>query len=184
MGDGGLDLKDDYLLIGKVVKTHGIRGELKIFPYSRIPENFKSYKNVTLTGGKAGLCRSYPVDSCRIHKKTVILRLAGVATMDDAERLCGFQVWLRKSELPAAGPDEYYWYEMAGRQVVTDQGRELGRVTAVFNNGAHDVLVIMDRDREYLVPVRPEIVVRLDSSRRQIIISPVPGLLDLEDLED
>lgn len=174
-------LTADHVLVGKVVKAHGIKGEVKVFPYSGSPQNFSSYKTLVLVEPETGALHSRAVSRARSQEKTAILELAGVVGRDAADSLRGFEVWVAKADLPESGPDEYYWHTMEGALVVTEDGRELGCVTGLFNAGAHDILVVTGQGREYLIPVLDEIICRIDEQNHTLVIAPPPGLLELND---
>ena len=174
------ELSKEHVLIGKIIKSHGLRGEVKVFPYSGCPENFNNYPAVILADPDRGTWRSYTVSRSRIQSNSVILMLAGVANRDAADRLAGHQLWLGKGDFPKLGPGEYYWFELQGMRVYTVDGRELGTVTSIFNNQAQDVLVVTGGEREFLLPVTEEIVRRQDDKKRILVVAPLPGMLDLD----
>ena len=166
---------NDQVLIGRVLKAHGIKGELVVLPVSISPADFKSYQEVILAD------RRYPVVSSRSHGKFVILALRGVETRNAAETLCGAELRLPKSEFPPLAAGKYYRHELAGCAVSTADGRELGIVTAFFSTKAHDIMVVTGRGQEYLLPVRKEIIVCKDDRHRRLVIVPPPGLLEIND---
>lgn len=169
------------VLVGRVVKPQGIRGELKIQVYSRNPENFRAYRKITLVDPASRAARSYEVEGARVQGRAAFLQLAGVAARNEAAALVGHELWVLKEEFPPLGPDEYYWHEMQGAFVITDDGRELGEVASLFETSAHDVLVVTGRGHEYLIPIRADFVRWQDDAKRTLIVSPPPGLLDLND---
>ena len=171
--------RDRYLLIGKVAKAHGIKGELKFHPYGDDPDSIGHYREVLLQGGPAGNGRTYGVGRCRPQGKLAIVELDGVGDRDSAEALVGCEVWVSKEQLPALADDEFYWHEFEGLTVVTTEGRELGRVKAFLTTGAHEVMVVTGRGREYLIPARNEFIVHRDAQR--LVIAPPPGLLEINE---
>ncbi|MDH3776910.1 MAG: ribosome maturation factor RimM, partial [Desulfobulbaceae bacterium] len=94
------EMADDLVVIGEIVKPHGIRGEVKVYSYSEKPENFKHYKEIVLQKPAANGTYIYKVVKCREQGKLAILQLEGVASREDAEALQGSTVWLQKAELP------------------------------------------------------------------------------------
>lgn len=185
--DIGSDL-GQYVAIGKVVKAHGIKGEVKFFPYSGWPDDFELYQDVVLArdsaledaqGFNSHAGKIYAIEKSRVQGKLAVVRLAGVESRNDAETLRGLNILVKKEMLPPLEPDEYYWHDLEGMQVVTDDGREIGKVTSLMATGAHDILVVKDRGREYMVPVQKEFVANIDMDAGLIIIVPPPGLLEL-----
>jgi 16S rRNA processing protein RimM len=174
------ELGKDHVLIGKIIKSHGLKGEVKVFPFSGCPENFNKYPAVILADPDSGISRPYTVSRSRVQSDFVILLLEGVANRDDADTLAGQQLWIGKGDFPKLAPGEYYWFELEGMRVITEDGRDLGIVTSIFNNRAQDVLVVTGGEREFLIPVTEEVVRRQDDKKRILVVAPMPGLLDLD----
>ncbi|MDH4317783.1 MAG: ribosome maturation factor RimM, partial [Desulfobulbaceae bacterium] len=148
-----------YIAVGKIAKAHGIRGEVKIYPYSGQPENFLQYKKVYLHGrGNNGL-HSLEIEQCRVQSNIILAKFKNICTRNDAESLLGLEISIKNSELPPLGDGEYYYHEFIDKSVKTREGRILGRVHNIFDNGAHDILEVHDGKREYLIPLLDEFIV-------------------------
>lgn len=173
------ETKHDLVMIGEIVKPHGIRGEVKVLPYSGRPENFRSYAKIVLQERSAGGTKTYKVLKSREQGKLAILQLEGVAGRDAAESLQGNTVWLAKADLPQLAADEYYWHQLEGQSVITESGRELGKVSKLFSTPAHDIMVVTGEGHEYLIPVKGDIIRSIDEQVGKIVISPPAGLLDI-----
>ena len=173
------ELGEDHVLIGKIIKSHGLKGEVKVFSFSGCPENFNNYPGVILADPDRGLYRPCTVIRSRVQGDNVILLLEGVTSRDAADMLAGYQLWLGKGGFPKLAADEYYWFQLEGMQVYTVDGRELGVVTSIFNNRAQDVLVVTGGQREFLIPMAKEIILCQDDEKRILVVAPLPGLLDL-----
>ncbi len=173
---------DQFLLIGKIVKPHGIQGEVKIYSYSEQPENFLGYKHLVLVNEKGTLSSTLDIKKCRIHGKMAIVKIASVTNRNQAENLQGMGVLLDKDVLPQATEEEYYWYQLQGLTVKTMQGNLLGIVKHVFSNGAQDIMVIDDGNSEYMVPIHTAIIV--EQNDKGIVINPPPGLLEIYSRDD
>jgi len=175
------DQLEDHVLIGRIIKAHGIKGEVRVYPYSGTPENFQSYKKVVLAAPE-GDCRHVVLVGSRSKGNVAILKLKGVAGREGAEALRDYDVWLHKSDLPELEQDEYYWHHLQGLQVVTDDDRALGTVVEIFNNNAHDVLVVKGPGREYMIPMVAEAVqFNKESQPHIVIVLSQSGLVDLDD---
>jgi 16S rRNA processing protein RimM len=172
---------DSYLPIGKVGRPHGIKGEVKIHPYSGDPEILPDYPALMMVSAGKQPLGSYRVTGGRVHGKAAILRLEGINSRGQAETLIGCEVWVEKTHLPPLAEEEFYWQEMVGRRVVTTDGRELGEVTGFMATGAHDILVVTGDGREYLIPATPEFMVETEDETGAIVIQPVPGLLEINE---
>lgn len=180
----------NYVVVGKVTQAHGIKGEVKIFPYSGWPDDFDFYQDVVLSSEVAlgddqrlddtsGSGKIYIIEQNRSQGKVAIVRLEGVTSRNDAEPLCGLNVLVKKDKLPPIESGEYYWHDLEGMQVITDDGRKIGKVVSLMATGAHDILVVSDKGREYLIPAKEEFVANIDMDAGSIVIMPPPGLLEL-----
>ena len=174
--------------VGKIAKAHGIRGEVKVYPYSRDPEALAAYGVVYLgpvvdddalaLDEVPSSFQRFEVVRCRTQGKFAIVALAGMDNRNEAEACAGLELWVDEALLPPAGEDEFYWHEVVGMRAVTGEGRDLGLVRRLFETGAHDVLVIGDERREYLVPARQEFIERIDLHEKVLVVRPLPGLLE------
>ncbi len=168
---------DRYILIGKIGKPHGLRGEVRLHLFSDQPENLKRYRRVFIVSTKGELSQPLQLLSSRAQGKTAIVELESVSDRDAADRLKGMGVLLEKTELPDTEEDEYYYYQYAGLAVKTVDELFLGRVENIFSNGAQDILVVRGTGREYLIPIIKSIIVR--RTAEELVIAPPPGLLGI-----
>lgn len=166
-----------YILIGVVIKAQGLRGEVSIHAVSGQPENLRTYPALTLVDKQGGLSPRLTVTGFRVQKGRAVILFDGVTDRSHAEQLAGMGVLLDKKDLPQLAPEEFYWHELTGLPVRTVDGRSLGCMQSVFSNGAQDVMVIGDEDREYMIPLMPGIIVGQNS--RELVIDPPPGLLEI-----
>ncbi len=169
----------ELIAIGKVVKPHGIKGEIKIVAFSGWAEDLLGFKEVLL--GTGNQLNSYKVTKCRVQSKYTVFKLEDISDRDAAESLTGQELHIEKDNLPDIGPDEYYWHEMEGMEVFTEEGRRLGVVSSLLATGANDVLVVKDNKHEYLIPVIDDVIIKRDMDARSIIIAPLPGLLEINE---
>ncbi len=163
------------LTCGKIVNTHGLRGEVKALYYTDGPEFFDTVKTLHLSSGQA-----LTLVGWRVNKGAVLLRLSGIDTVEAAERLVGQEISVSRKDLPPLPEGRYYIADILGMEMVTDEGRLLGKVTDVFKTGSNDVYTVRG-DKEYLIPVIDEVVLSTDLEARRITIKPLKGLLDDED---
>lgn len=163
------------LTCGKIVNTHGLRGEVKALYYTDGPDFFDTVKTLHLSSGQA-----LTLVGWRVNKGAVLLRLSGIDTVEAAERLVGQEISVSRKDLPPLPEGRYYIADILGMEMVTDEGRLLGKVTDVFKTGSNDVYTVRG-DKEYLIPVIDEVVLSTDLEARRITIKPLKGLLDDED---
>lgn len=167
------------IAVGKVVKAHGIKGEIKVYPFSGSADDFCAYRMLTLVDPDHDLRRSCAVEQCRPLGNLVLLQLAGLSGRTEAEGLRGWEVRIGRELLPKPGPGTLYWHELEGLPVIGDQGRELGRVTSLLATAAHDILVITGAGSEYLIPAVDECVAGLSKDGKNLLVTPPPGLLEM-----
>lgn len=174
--------EDRYILIGNVTKAQGLHGEVVIRPISGQPENFETYTILVLVDESGELSPDLNVTKLRIHKGKVFVLFDRVKDRSFAEKLVGMGVLLAREHLPPPADGEFYWHEITGLPVITDTGEEIGQVTSLFSNGAQDIMVVTGNDREYLIPMTDEVVV--EQNEKEIIIQPLPGLLEINQAEE
>lgn len=157
--------------IGKVLKPFGVRGELKVQPFTGSVEVFEL--SPALVVGH----RLYVTRGSRIHKGAVLLSLEGVDTPERARELAGCLVKTEEQNLPAKEEDEYYWHELVGLTVLALDGRELGKITGLIETGANDVLEIHGEYGEILLPYTDEVIVEVDLDKGSVLVDPLDGLV-------
>ncbi len=168
---------EEFLLLGKVAKAHGMRGEVKIFPYSGQPENIRVYRELILVDDGGTLSPPLTVLSCRVQGKMAITRLQSITSRNKAEDVEGVGVLIARRHLPELPEDEFYWHQYAGKTVVDLREQHIGKIETIFSNGTQDIMVIRAGNQEILVPISKSIVIR--ESAGKITIDPPPGLLEL-----
>jgi 16S rRNA processing protein RimM len=170
------------LTVGRVVKAHGITGELVVDIRTDDPE-LRFEPGAKLHARKAGVPqRDYVVETSRPHGARLLVRLAGVGDRDGADALRGSVFVVDSADLPPiTEPDTYYDHQLEGLQVRTGAGEEIGTVTEVLHTAAGELLAIKRTDgRELLVPFVAAFVPLVSLADRVVEIDPPDGLLDLE----
>lgn len=170
---------DGQIAVAKVVKAHGIKGEIKVYPFSGRAEDFLGYRRLTLVEPEHGQAKSYEVEKSRALGNQVILRFAGLTDRNAAEGLRGWEVRVAPELLHSLEPGAFYWHELDGLSVIDDVGRDLGRITALLATAAHDILVITGAGGEYLIPAIDECVAGLAPDGKALMVTPPPGLLEM-----
>ncbi len=137
------------VLMGKVVGVFGVRGLLKIESYTSPRTQIFHYRP-WLMGKDQELREVIPLD-LREQGKGVVVQLPGCDSRELAEARLGEEIWVLRASLPPAQPGEYYWVDLEGLEVITTEGRSLGRISHMVATGANDVMVVIG-DRERLLP--------------------------------
>ncbi len=153
--------------MGRVAAPYGIRGWIKVQPYTEYLDGLLDYPLWRL--GKAEGWRDYRLLEGRSHGQYLLAQLDGIADRDAAECLRGLEIAVARSELPAAGEGEYYWDDLVGLEVVTVSGDVLGRVSGLMETGPQDVLRVQG-DRERLIPFTAPIVQEVDPAAGRIVV--------------
>ncbi len=166
----------DYLVIGQVVKAHGLYGEVSVKILTDFPERFDAMETV-FVGDDEGL-DEYGVKSARWHKQNVLLTLEGVTTRTQAEALRGRYLKIPATEAMPLEPDTFFHHQLLGLAVETEDGRFLGRVAEIIETGANDVCVVRDAAQEILLPATTEVMPRIDIEAGRITVHVLDGLLD------
>ncbi len=154
----------DYVVIGRVIDTFGVRGELKVIPFA--PEEiFEDLKKVYLKRVGGGYV-PFKVEGVRRHKSFFLLKLKGYNSLSEAEQFKGAHLFLPEKELPERGEEEFYAYELVGMEVLTDKGKKLGRVKRVEDFGVYDMLIL--EDEKTMIPFVGDIVLSVDREKKKI----------------
>jgi 16S rRNA processing protein RimM len=165
------------LRVGRITGAHGLKGALRFRPDNPDSDTLQQVKRVFLE--REGESREFQLTGMSpLNATTRRITLAGVADVDAAESLKGAVVMLATDDVPAAKPGEFYYYEAIGCEVFLTDGSRLGAIAEIFSNGAQDIWVVRDGEREVLVPVIEDVVKAMDFSARRVTIEPIPGLLD------
>ncbi len=165
--------KEELIPIGKISGVHGIRGEVKLAPYGPLED--VQWGTVYIASGKALEPRK--VLSSRVHKGVYLVFLEGVPDRNTAETLAGREVFVHKSSLPEAGEDEYYYADLVGMEVFTEEGKPVGKVENVFSTGSNDVLETSGPFGDVLIPAIESVIIRVEPEKRKITVRLMEGLL-------
>ena len=163
-----------FLVIGRVVKSHGVRGEVKVEVHTELPERFGWLEEVYI-----GLSDPKPaaVEQVRFHKSWVLLKLAGYDNRNDADKLRAQWLLVPEDEALPLEEGEYYLYQIIGCTVVSDQGEILGKITEVIETKANNVFVIKKPSDEILLPDIDEVILDVDLDNRRVLVHLIPGLI-------
>ena len=167
----------NLVLLGKVTKPHGIQGEVKVYPYSGEPENFLQYSSILLAADEDSELVPCRIKRARVQKNSVLLMLDISSSRNDAEALVHSLVYLHEDNLPGLGQDQFYLRDLEGKQMVTEQGQVIGRVTAFLTGSGQDIARVKNGDQEYMIPMVPEFLIAIEED--EVRVSLPPGLLEI-----
>lgn len=167
---------EDFFRVGVIANTHGIKGEVKVFPTTEDPERFKWLKKVYLDTGKEKL--EWEVKSIRFFKNLVIVKFKGIDSINDIEKYKGMDLLVAREDAIPLEEDEFYIADILGAMVYTEDGKEFGKLKDVLETGANLVYVVEHEGKEVLLPAIPDCVKDVDIEEKKLIVHILPGLLD------
>jgi 16S rRNA processing protein RimM len=170
-----VDRWDDMVVVGRIVRTHGLRGEVLIAPDTDFPD-LRFAEGATLYARRGEAVVALDIDRARAHSGKPLVGFRGLDRIEDVEAL-GRELKIPESALAPLPEGEYYWYQYVGAPVQTDAGEAVGTVVRVEPNGGSGMLVVQRGQEEVQIPLTPALcsVLRPDL----IVVRPPEGLLDL-----
>ena len=148
--------KSFLVAVGKVVRTHGVRGALKVLPYGETLGEMEAGEKLFSIEG--GVQRQLTLASLRPQKRVWIAQFEEIASMDQAQALTGKDLFIDKDRLPGLPSGEYYHFQLIGLSVETKEGKPLGTLSAVLETGGNDVYVVESEGKELLIPAIEEVI--------------------------
>lgn len=165
---GGGD-QDGRILLGRIVAAHGVRGEVLVRSYADVPENVGAYGRLAAPA----LGRELELRVLRVTAKGVVARVAGIADRNAAEALAGTDLYVDRAKLPLPAEDEFYHADLIGLAAIAPDGAEIGRVVAVHNFGAGDLIEVAlaaSRRTEH-IPFNDRFVPEVDMTAGKIVVN-------------
>ena len=167
---------EDLLKVGVITTTHGVRGEVKVFPTRVDAERFLELEYVLLDTGRE--LRRLDIKNVRFFKNLVILKFDGIDNINDIEKYKGKDLWIPREEAQELGEDEYYIADLQGLNVVLEDGTEFGTLRDVMETGANDVYIIDSNEHgEVLLPAIKECILDVDLEKNTMTVHLMKGLL-------
>lgn len=168
---------EDMFQVGIITSTHGVRGEVKVFPTTDDPRRFKRLKQVILNTGKEQI--TLELESVKFFKQFVILKFKGIDNINDVEKYRKSTLHVSRKDAVPLRRDEYFIADLMGLRVLDEDSTEIGVLESVLETGANDVYVIKLHDgRELLLPAIKQCVLEVDVEAGFIRIHILEGLLD------
>ena len=165
--------------IGRVTGVHGLNGNLKVWSFAESIDTFCPGKIVLLKSEEAleSMGKPYTILKALAHKKGILLTLSGIDNRNLAEELVGKEILIDRDQLPEPTEDTWYWQDLLGLDVFDHQKGFIGKITDIFPTGANDMLVVMDKTRETLVPMHKHFVESIDIEKNAVKTTLPPELL-------
>jgi 16S rRNA processing protein RimM len=167
---------EDYLRVGVISSTHGIKGEVKVFPTTDNMERFKQLKQVILDTKKE--YKELEITGVKFFKQWTILKFKGFDNINDIEKYKGCDLLVTRENAVKLEKDEVFICDILDSVVITEEGEELGILTDVLLTGANDVYVVTTKEgKEILLPSIKECIKEVDVENKKILVHLMPGLL-------
>lgn len=167
---------EDILKVGVIASTHGVHGEVKVFPTTDDPARFKKLKEVLLEGEEPK--QTLTIEGVRFFKQMVILKFKEYHDLTGVEKLKGKSLYVTRENAVPLDEDEYYIADLIGMQVVDEEGKPLGILKDVMDNKANDVYIVeMTDKRELLLPAIRQCILKVEPEKMRMTVHVMEGLL-------
>lgn len=169
---------EDLLQVGIITSTHGVRGEVKVYPTTDDPRRFRRLKEVVLDTGREKL--NLEIEGVKFFKQFVILKFKGLDNINDIEKYRQKSLYVTRKNAVRLQRDEYFIADLIGLKVQDEDGTELGTVKNVIETGANDVYEVEMADgRSLLLPAIKQCILNVDVENGMMQVHVLEGLLDL-----
>ena len=167
---------EEYFEIGQIVNTNGLKGVLKIKPFTDDIKEFEDFESIYVQ--RKNELIEFKIEEVRYVKNIVLLKLQGIDDIDEAEKYRNLYIKVNRNVMPNLPEDSYYIVDLLECEVYTEEGELLGKVDDVFNTGSNDVYVVKDElGKQILLPAIGEVIKNVDISNKKIIVKLMKGLV-------
>jgi 16S rRNA processing protein RimM len=166
----------EYLEVGQIVNTNGLKGLLKINPFTDDITRFERLKTIFIEHKKELL--EFEIESVRYQKKQVLLKLKGIDTIEEAEKYREDYLKINRNKEEKLPEDTYYIVDLIGLDIYTEGGELLGKLDDVFSTGSNDVYVVKNSEgKQILLPAISDVIKNIDLEQKKIVVNLIEGLL-------
>ncbi|MDX1764488.1 MAG: ribosome maturation factor RimM [bacterium] len=167
---------EEWIIVGILFRSHGIRGEVKVYPLTDTLERFLDLSDVVIEDS-SGQRHDARIDRVRVHRDRLILHFAGKDCIEEIEPFVKGRILIHRSQAVPLGEGRYYHADIIGLTVVTETGKALGTVEEILETGSNDVYVVRQGGKEVLVPAIEEVVREIDLQGGTMVVHILEGLL-------
>lgn len=174
----------NFIAIGEIVAPHGLRGEVRVIPLTDSPERFLGTAEVLLGTAQEEPARDpVPLEEAKLHGQFVLVKLAGVDSVEAAERLRGRFLYVPRAAALPLPEGRYYRFDLEGLAVVTEEGAPLGELVEVVENPANDLLVVRPPGGkgDIFLPALKSVVREVDLAGGRMVVRLLPGMFDADE---
>jgi 16S rRNA processing protein RimM len=166
----------EYFEVGQIVNTFGIKGQVKVVPFTDDVERFEELNEVYIE--KKNELQLFQIEQVNYHKNMVIIKFKGINTIEEAEKYRNCYLKIDRKHAKKLPKDTYFIADLLGLPVYTDEGKLLGKVDDIYNSGSSDIYVVKDEmGKQVLLPSIPEVLKEIDLENEKIIVHIIEGLL-------
>lgn len=166
----------EYFEVGQIVNTNGLKGLLKINPFTDDITRFERLKTIFIEHKKELL--EFEIESVRYQKKQVLLKLKGIDTIEEAEKYREDYLKINRNKEEKLPEDTYYIVDLIGLDIYTENGELLGKLDDVFSTGSNDVYVVKNGEgKQILLPAISDVIKNIDLEQKKIVVNLIEGLL-------
>ena len=165
----------EFFEIGQIVNTFGVKGMVKVYPYTENVKRFEELKKVSLINKNSK--KEYEIEEVKYHKNMVLIKFKGVDTVEQAEDLRNFYIQIERKDATPLEEGSYYIADLINLDVYTDEGEKLGILEDIFNTGSNDVYVVKDLNgKQILLPEIEDVIKEIDLKEGKILVHMLKGL--------
>ena len=169
-------MKQEYFELGQIVNHFGIKGMVKVNPFTDDISQFEKLKSILIV--KDGKLSEVEIEETKYSKNQVLLKLKGIDTVEEAEKYRGCYLKIARSNSKKLPKDTYFIADLLGLTVYTDENILLGKVEDIYNSGANDIYVIKSEDgKQILLPGTKEVIKQIDLEQERITVHIIKGLI-------
>ena len=166
----------EYFEIGQIVNTFGIKGEVKVNAFTDDLERFEELKSIYIVKNKQLL--EFEIENIKYQKNLVILKLKNIEDMNMAEKYKGCYLQIHRKDARKLPKDTYFIADIIGSEVITDDGKKLGKVDDIYNTGSNDIYVVKDElGKQILLPSIKEVILDIDVEKQIVTVHLLDGLI-------
>jgi len=165
---------EEYFIIGQIINTQGLKGEVRVYPLTDFPDRFLQLKKVFLDCPEGLL--ELEIENVRYQKNFVILKFVGYNSIEEVEKWKNVYLQVHPEQAVKLPKGHYYIKDIVGMEVFTLSGKPLGQVVDVWQNTANDIYVVKNGIKEILLPAVKEVIKEINLAEKKIIIDPLEGL--------
>ena len=167
---------EEYLELGQIVNSYGIKGFLKVVPYTDDNTRFNDLETIYIE--KNNKLQEYVIEEVKYSKNLVLLKLKGIDTIEQAEKFKNCYLKINRKDAIELEEDTYFLVDLIGIEVFTESGENLGNIIDVFPTGSNDVYVVKNEEgKQVLLPAIKDVIISVDIENKKMVVRPMEGLL-------